>query len=293
MVLTHNEHRNLPACLESIAGRVAEIVVVDSLSSDDTLEIAARHGARCLSRRFINHAEQLQWALDNADLRTEWVVRVDADERWTDDGFDTLAPLLADGSIAGVNVRMRIFFMGRFLRHGGLYPNLFLRVFRRAGARVEQRWMDEHIQVTGRVVSPAIDVTEANYDRQENIGLWTTKHNGYSTREAVDLLVRRHGLGRIDSVADLRGGRTERKRWLKENIYARAPLLARPVLYFLYRYLFQLGFLDGRPGLIFHVLHAFWYRFLVDVKVLQLEELARDSGRSLPQVIRDSYGIEM
>jgi glycosyltransferase involved in cell wall biosynthesis len=293
VVLTFNEHRNLPACLESIEGRVAEIVVVDSFSSDDTREIAARYGARCLSRKFINQAEQLQWALDNAQLKTEWVVRVDADERWTEEGFEALASVLGDDGVAGVNVRMRIYFMGRFLRHGGLYPNLFLRVFRRAGARVEQRWMDEHIQVTGRVVSPAIDVTEANYDRQQNIGLWTTKHNGYSTREAVDVLVRRHGLGRIDSVADLHGGRTERKRWLKEHLYARAPLLVRPFLYFVYRYVFQLGFLDGRPGLIFHVLHAFWYRFLVDVKVQQLEELARNSGRSLPQVIHDSYGIDV
>jgi len=293
VVLTFNEHRNLPACLEALHGRVAEILVVDSLSTDDTLDIAARHGARILSHPFVNQAEQLQWALDEGSIATPWVMRVDADERWSVEGFAALAPLLDDPAVAGVNVRMRIYFMGRFLRHGGLYPNFFLRVFRRQGARMERRWMDEHVVVEGRVVSPPIDVVEANYDRQQNIGLWTAKHNAYSTREAVDVLVARHRLAAVDSVADLAGGRTARKRWLKENLYARVPLLVRPALYFLYRYLLQLGFLDGLPGLVFHVLQGFWYRFLVDVKVLQLERLARDSGRSIREVIADSYGIQL
>jgi hypothetical protein len=188
---------------------------------------------------------------------------------------------------------MRIFFMGHFLRFGGIYPNYFLRVFRRDGARIEQRWMDEHIVVPGNVVSPDIDVIEANYDRQENIGLWTTKHNAYSTREAVDLLIARRGLAKVETVADLRGNKTQRKRWLKEKVYARVPLFVRPFLYFGYRYVFRLGFLDGVPGFVFHVLQGFWYRFLVDVKVYQLERLARTSGRSLPDVIEDSYGIRL
>jgi glycosyltransferase involved in cell wall biosynthesis len=291
IVLTLNEHRNLPACLRSLVSAVQEVVVVDSFSGDDTCQIATSHGARVVQRPFKNHADQLQWALANTGIRTPWVMRVDADERWTPDGFRALAPLLEDDRLAGVNVRMRIYFMGRFLRHGGLYPNRFLRVFRRDKAHVEQRWMDEHVAVEGEVASPAIDVVEANYDRQSNIGLWTSKHNDYSTKEAIDVLVRRHGLGQVDSIADLRGGRTARKRWLKEHFYSRLPFLLRPLLYFIYRYLILLGFLDGRPGLIFHVLQAFWYRFLVDVKVLQLERLAQDTGRGLTEVIQDSYGI--
>jgi glycosyltransferase involved in cell wall biosynthesis len=293
VVLTFNEHRNLPACLASIADRVQEVVVVDSHSTDDTLEIARRHGARTLQRPFLNHAEQLQWAIQNASIRTPWIMRVDADERWTEEGFEALAPILSDPEVAGVNVRMRIYFMGRFLRHGGLYPNLFLRVFRREGSRVEQRWMDEHVMVEGKVASPTLDVIEANYDRQQNIGLWTTKHNAYSTREAVDILIAKHRLAKVDTVASLAGGRTARKRWLKEKFYARLPIFVRPTLYFAYRYFLRLGLLDGLPGLIFHVLQAFWYRFLVDVKVLQLERLSRETGRPLPEVIKDSYGMSV
>jgi glycosyltransferase involved in cell wall biosynthesis len=293
VVLTKNEQRNLPECLASVRDWVQDILVVDSLSSDATLEIAGSHGARILQRPWKNHADQFQWALDHGAIHTPWVVRLDADERWTDEGFRRLAPLLSESEVAGINVRMQIYFMGRFLRHGGLYPNDFLRVFRREGSRMEQRWMDEHITVSGATVSPGIDVIESNYDRQQNIGLWTAKHNDYSTREAVDILMAKWHLGRIDSVADLRGGRTARKRWFKENVYWRTPLFVRPLLYFLYRYVIKLGFLDGTRGLIFHVLQGFWYRTLVDVKVYQLEGLARDSGRPLVDVIRDSYGIEL
>jgi glycosyltransferase involved in cell wall biosynthesis len=293
IVLTYNEHRNLPDCLRSLRGRVADILVVDSHSTDDTRDIARAHGARVLERAWRHHADQFQWALEHGDLRTDWVMRVDADERWTDEGFARLAPLLSQPGLCGVRARPRIYFMGRFLRYGGMYEGEQLRVFRREGAHVEQRWMDEHVVVPGRTVFTGIDFIEANYDRQQNIGLWTEKHNRYSTREALDILIARWRLAPVDSVADLTGGRTARKRWLKEKVYWRAPLLVRPALYFLYRYVIKLGFRDGRPGLIFHLLQGFWYRLLVDVKVLQLEQLARESGRPLPEVIEESYGIRI
>lgn len=292
VILTRNEHRNLPACLESLVGKASRCIVVDSFSDDDTVQIAERYGATVLQHEFRNHAEQLEWALRNAPIQTEWVMRVDADERWTESGWATLGPLLSDPQVAGIHVSMRIMFMGRFLRYGGLYPNLFLRVFRRASARVERRWMDEHVSVSGEVVAPGIDVIEANYDRQHNIGLWTAKHNAYSTREAIDLLLARHRSG-VDTIANLWGDRTARKRWLKERVYARAPLFVRPFAYAAYRYVVRLGFLDGVPGFVFHVLQGFWYRFLVDVKIYQLEALAKRSGRSIEDEIEDAYGIRI
>jgi glycosyltransferase involved in cell wall biosynthesis len=293
IVLTRNERRNLPDCLRSLQGWVQDILVVDSFSTDDTCEIARSHGARVVQRAWRHHADQFQWALGHGDIRTEWAVRVDADERWTPAGFAALAPMLAQPDVAGISLRRRIYFMQRFLRWGGLYDSQQLRVFRAGAARVEQRWMDEHIIVQGRVLVTDLWFLEMNYDRQDNIGLWTAKHNEYSTREAVDILIARHRLAVTESVADLAGGHTARTRWLKERVYWRAPLLVRPLLYFCYRYFFKLGFLDGRAGLVFHVLQGFWYRMLVDVKVMQLEDLARRTGRSLPEVIADSYGIHV
>jgi hypothetical protein len=158
---------------------------------------------------------------------------------------------------------------------------------------MEDRWMDEHIHVDGRTIESNIDVMEQNYDRQKNIGFWTDKHNCYSTREAVEFLSQKHRLVQIDTIGRFWGNKTERKRWLKENFYFWVPLFVRPFLYFIYRYFFKLGFLDGKEGFIFHTLHAFWYRFLVDAKVLQLERNAKTEGISIKESIRVHYGIEL
>jgi glycosyltransferase involved in cell wall biosynthesis len=292
IVMTYNEERNLRACLESVRPWVEDIFVVDSFSTDRTLAMAAEYGCVVEKHPFRNQAEQFQWALDTLRLRTEWVLRLDADERWTAEGFRELRTVIADPRISAVSVRRRIMFMGRWMKHGGLYASEFVRVFRRGHASVERRWMDEHLHVSGKIASSNIDVIEANYDRQENVALWTTKHNDYSTREAIDMLLRAEDPASVDSIADIRGDKTARKRWLKENVYGRAPLFVRPIAYFVYRYFFKLGFLDGVPGLIFNVLQGFWYRFLVDVKVYQLQRHAASTAKSIKEVIADTYGVQ-
>jgi glycosyltransferase involved in cell wall biosynthesis len=291
IVLTLNEERNLPACLDSVVGHLNQVFILDCGSTDATRKIAEERGCRFFSHPWRNYGDQFQWALENLPISTDWVMRLDADERWLPESFPVLADSISTPDVAGVEVRMRIMFLGRWLKHGGLYPNRFLRVFRKQGASIEQRWMDEHIRVAGKVLPASIDVIEENYDRQRNLGLWTTKHNSYSTREAVDTIILTHGLRPMDSVASLSSGPTARKRWLKERVYARMPLFVRPFGYFLYRYFLRLGFLDGIPGFLFSVLQAFWYRFLVDAKVYQLESEARRLGRPIAEVIRDTYGI--
>ena len=293
VILTYNEEQNLPACLQSISDYVDEIVVVDSLSTDSTKSIAFDYKTKFFENKWINYSKQYLWAIENTDIKNEWVLRIDADERWTTEGFEELARIIADDGADGVYVKMKIYFMGRFIRHGAFYPNDFLRAYKRSKGSMEDRWMDEHIKVDGRTVHSNIDVIESNYDRQENIGLWTTKHNGYSTREAVEFLIMKHRLGKVDTVGKLSGNKTERKRWLKENVYFNTPLFVRPFLYFVYRYFVKLGFLDGKEGFIFHTLHAFWYRFLVDAKIFQLERLAKRDGVGIGEVIKRHYGIEL
>ena len=293
IVMTYNEERNLDACLASLVDHVDEIIVVDSESTDRTEAIARRYTDRFIAQPFVNYSDQFNWGLAVGKPRNEWIARVDADERWTPEGFAELAPLVADPDVHGIYVRMKIYFMHRWIRWGGNYPNLFLRVYRLDRGEIEKRWMDEHIRVDGNVHTSKIDVIEANYDRQDNIGLWTKKHNSYSTREAVENLIQRHRIREMDSVADLRGTKVQRKRWLKEHLYVGFPLFLRPFVYYLYRYIFQLGFLDGKEGFIYHYLHAFWYRFLVDTKVYQLERHMRKNKLSAPQVIREHYGIDI
>jgi glycosyltransferase involved in cell wall biosynthesis len=293
LILTYNEEINLTECLDSINDIVDEIIIVDSYSSDNTIEIAKKYTDKIYQNKFVNQAKQFIWALDNIEIKNEWILRLDADERWSKEGFEELRDIIANDKADGVYVKMKIFFMGRWIKHGGFYPNYFLRVYKKSRGKMEDRWMDEHIKLEGRTIVSNIDVIESNYDRQKNIALWTDKHNKYSTREAIEFLIQKHKLKQLDTVAKFWGSRTERKRWLKEKLYFRIPLFLRPFLYYIHRYIFKLGFLDGKEGLIFHYLHAFWYRFLVDVKVYQIERLSQEETKSIPEIIKEHYGIEM
>lgn len=292
IILTYNEKRNLKDCLISLKGFVNQIIIVDSFSTDNTIEIAREYEAEIFQNKWKNYSNQFNWALNLPSIRNEWILRIDADERWTDKGFEKLADLLSS-DCNGIYVRMKIFFMGRPLLYGGMYKNLFLRVFKKQHAFLEDRWMDEHIVVSGKSVVTEIDVIESNYDRQQNIGLWITKHNNYSTREAVDFLIEKHKLLKQDTIADIKGNKLTRKRWIKEKIYFKMPYFLRPFLYFFYRYIVLLGFLDGYTGFIFHYLHAFWYRFLCDVKAYQIEQLSRKSGMSIAECLHEHYDIKI
>lgn len=291
IIMTYNEERNLPDCLDSIKDFAGEIIVVDSFSTDRTIEIASKCAA-IYKNRFINQAKQFNWALENARIRNDWVLRVDADERWTPEGFYELRNIIENDSADGVYVKIKIYFMDRWMRHGDFYPNLFMRAFKWKKSRLEERWMDEHVIVDGKTIVSGIDVIEKNHDRQKDIALWTAKHNSYSTREAVEHLLSRHNLNSPETIAKLGGNKTERKRWFKENLYSIVPLFARPFLYFFYRYFLKLGFLDGKEGFIFHTLHAFWYRFLVDAKIYQIEKLAAKEKTCIKAFIRNVLGIE-
>ncbi|WP_373032901.1 glycosyltransferase family 2 protein [Sulfurovum sp.] len=293
IIMTYNEERNLRECLESVYEYIDDIIIVDSFSEDKTEEIAREYTGKFYPNKWINYSKQYLWGIANTDIKNEWVLRLDADERWTKEGFDELRKIVEEDKADGVYVKMKIFFMGRFIKHGAFYPNYFLRVYKRSKGAMEDRWMDEHIKVDGVTVHSNIDVIESNYDRQENIALWTTKHNGYSTREAVEFLIAKHKIHNIDTVANLFGNKTERKRWMKENIYFKTPLFVRPFMYFVYRYFFKLGFLDGKEGFIFHTLHAFWYRFLVDTKVYQIEKLAKKNNQTIQEVVKDHYGMDI
>lgn len=291
--MTFNESKNLEQCLSSIKDYVDDIIIIDSFSKDHTREIAEKFTTKIYQNEWINYSNQFLWALNNAEIKNDWVLRIDADERWTSEGFEELKKIIEKDEVDGVYVKMKIFFMGKWIKYGGFYPNYFLRVFKKSKGKIEERWMDEHISVNGKTVISDINVLEMNYDRQENISLWTEKHNKYSTREAIEFLIYKYNLKKVDSIADLKGGKTERKRWMKENFYYKLPLFVRPFLYYIYRYIFKFGFLDGKEGLIFHFLQGFWYRFLVDAKIYQIIMLAKKEKKTIPQVIKEHYGISI
>ncbi len=293
VIMSFNEELNLEECLCSIKDYVDDIIIVDCYSTDRTLEIANKYTNKIYQNKFINQAKQFIWAIENTDIKNEWILRIDADERWTPEGFEELKQIIEKDDVYGVYVKMMIFFMGRWIKHGGFYPNYFLRVYKKSKGKMEDRWMDEHIKVEGKTILSEIDVIESNYDRQKNISLWTDKHNKYSTREAIELLIQKYKLKETNNVADLWGNKTEKKRWLKEKFYFKLPLFIRPFLYYVYRYIIKLGFLDGKEGFIYHFLQGFWYRFLVDVKVYQVEKIAKTENKTVSLVIKEHYGFEI
>jgi glycosyltransferase involved in cell wall biosynthesis len=274
VILTHNEELHIARALDSVRAVATEVFVVDSSSSDRTVEIARRYGATVLQNRFVNYAKQFQWALDNAPLTSGWVMRLDADE--------VVSPALASeiaarlpalpSDVTGIVLKRKHIFMGRWIKHGGRYPLLLLRIWRRGVGRIEDRWMDEHMVLShGRTVTFEGGFADHNLN---DLTFFTEKHNKYATREAIDILSARLDLVQRDTGLTESHGLAQagRKRTFKEKIYNRLPFQVGPLGYFLYRYVLQFGFLDGKPGLVYHFLQGFWYRFLVDAKVYELEQ---------------------
>ncbi|MCB1805998.1 MAG: glycosyltransferase family 2 protein [Candidatus Competibacteraceae bacterium] len=281
IILTLNEGKHLPRCLASLDGVADAVLVADSFSTDDTVQIAEARGARVVQHPFVTQAAQFNWALTQLDENTDWVLRVDADEYLTPELVAEIqARLPAIGpEIEGIFCSRRMTFQGRLIRFGGVFPVRVLRLFRYGCGQCENRWMDEHIKVAGSTVDFKGELIDDNLN---SLSWWTDKHNHYASREAVDLLNLEYRFMPHDSVAQLRGGsQAGVKRWLKETVYARLPGGFRAFAYFFYRYVLRFGFLDGQAGAAFHILQGFWYRYLVDAKVAEVKRYMRVQGISL------------
>lgn len=291
IILTFNEEKHLGRCLQSLRGVARRVVVVDCFSTDGTVALAQAQGAEVVQHAWVNHSFQVNWALDNVPIDTQWTMRLDADEVVTPELAAALNGDLSGypDSVMGLTVNRRIHFLGRWIRHGGIYPVRMLRVWRTGHGRCENRWMDEHMVVQGEIAHVDADIADINLN---NVTWWTDKHNHYASREAVDLLMHR-GKGDAEIATARLNFQAGMKRWLKLKVYARLPLGLRALLYFLYRYFLRLGFLDGWQGFAFHFLQGFWYRFLVDVKVHELETLMRVQGLTLEEAVRREFGYEI
>ena len=277
VVLTKNEEKNIQKCIRSFRGIAKRYVVVDSFSEDNTkqicFELKKYYNIDFYEHEFINHADQFNWALKNTDINTEWVMRIDADEELTEELVNDISDKLPNvkPNVNGIIVNRRIYFLGRWIKHGGLYPMKVLRIFRRNKAFCEQKMMDEHIVlVEGEAIYFNSDIIDNN---TKDLDWWINKHNWYSHREVIDYYHNKNAyLENSQIEQSLWKGQAERKRWLKNNFYYKMPLFKRAKWYFLYRYFLRLGFLDGKEGLIYHFLQAYWYRFLVDAKIYEHEK---------------------
>jgi len=270
-----NEAANLPRCVGSVQW-ASEILVVDSQSTDGSIQIAEKHGAKVVQFHFNGTwPKKKNWALENLSFRNEWVFILDADEVLPPEAAEEFTRAIANaGEIAGYWINRRFMFLGRWLRHA-YYPNWNLRLFRHKLGRYEQitaaptesgdNEVHEHVIVRGPTARLRCEIEHYAFPSVE---VFLEKHNRYSNWEA-----------RVAVEGELRAGvaheQVELKRALKK--FARR-LPFRPLLRFLYIYVWQKGFLDGREGYYFARLHAF-YEFLSIAKTEQLRKKIAHASR--------------
>ncbi len=280
IVLTYQEEANIGACLESVASWADQIVVVDSGSSDRTVEIARGFTEEIVEHEYVDHASQWAWALRNTALRHPWLLALDADNIVTPELRSQIGDVARsdDREYGGYYVRHTHLFRNRRVR--GLKAK-WLRLVRHADARVdESELVDVRFVVEGKVGSLSGAIVESN-QKELAIDFWIDKHQKFAVRMAAEEVLRRAG-GLDREVAPRLFGRGPEQRmlWLKER-WNNLPLYVRPFLYFGYRYVFRLGFVDGRNGLVYHTLQALWFRLLVDLKIAELNDRVEKGGLTL------------
>lgn len=287
VILTLNEERNLPTCLQSVAGWAAQIFIVDSGSTDGTVAIAQRFGAHVALHPFESHARQWQWALSTLPLTGAWVLGLDADQSLTpelrDDITRKLPTWIGPAAPRGAYVNRRQIFRGRWIRHGGYYPKYLLKLFRRDAVSIDDSdLVDHHFGIDGSTVILDGDLIEDNRN-EGDISIWIEKHNRYAVLQAREEQARWGEPDGVTPPGRVFGSPDDRMRWQK-RLWNRLPLYVRPFGYFFYRYVVRLGFLDGKEGFIFHFMQALWYRLLVDVNREELQR--RNAATKLTAVER-------
>ena len=270
IILTKNEEVNIERCIKSLNGVADRICVVDSGSTDRTVEIAESLGAEIFHHEPFNHyAAQFNWALDNVGAKTTWVYRIDADEVVTSElGAEIVAACKKhhDDDVNGFVMKFLIAFMGTFLKHGGMYPFYNLTIFKFGKGRYENRAMGEHVILSeGKSLDLKNDCL--HYD-SKSLDAWIHKHNWYATREVADYFSTR-SVGQADPNTLYHEAKKTSK--LRDGFYYRMPKFLRAKFYFWYRYYIKLGFLDGKAGYVHAYLQAYWFRFLVDAKIMEQE----------------------
>lgn len=285
IILTYNEALHIERCIGSVRRVSDKIYVVDSHSTDGTQEIARRLGATVVEHDYVNQAQQMQWAIDNLGLDTEWVMRMDADEYLTDRLVNEIKTVLPElpADVTGIYLPLDVIFQGKNVKHGRLRAPKIMRIWRRGKAYMEQRWMDERMILTE---GTAITFKGRFVDHNLNsLAWWTQKHNNYSNRELAVEAMRMYGIGRDDEALK---GRNQKK-----GMYYRLPAFFRAGVYFSVRYFMLGGFLDGKAGLIWATLQAYWYRFLIDAK---MSEMKRALGKNptqeqVKEYFKEKYNI--
>ncbi|WP_017715829.1 glycosyltransferase family 2 protein [Kamptonema formosum] len=263
-ILTHNEEIDIAACIES-ALLSDDIIVVDSCSSDRTVEIASRYPVRIVQHAFESHGKQRTWMLQSVPALHEWVYILEADERMTPALFAECLQAIQSQAQIGYYIAERVIFMNRWIRRSTQYPRYQMRLFRK-----EKVWFTDYGHTEREVCdgpTSFLKETYPHYTCSKGLSRWIEKHNRYSTDEAAETL-RQMEKGSVNWRHLFFGSsEVERRRALKD-LSQRLPF--RPLLRFFYMYFLLGGFLDGQAGFAWCALQAF-YEYLILLKVWEMK----------------------
>jgi len=275
LIPAKNEEKNIQACMDSVAD-ADEVFLVDSQSSDRTIAIAEEKGAKVVQFHYNGKSpKKKNWSFENLPFKNDWVLIVDCDERITPELWAEIAKKIEDDTYQGYYLNRKVFFLGKWIRHGGKYPDWNLRLFRHKLGRYENlnteeikntgdNEVHEHVILDGKVGYLHNDMLHIDF---RDIYEWLARHNRYSNWEArvyYNFLTGQNDDGTIG--ANLFGDAVQRKRFLKK-IWVRLPF--KPLLRFILFYIIRLGFLDGKAGYIYGRLLS-QYEYQIGVKLYEL-----------------------
>jgi glycosyltransferase involved in cell wall biosynthesis len=288
-----NEIKHIKRSVESALKLTPNVFVVDSSSTDGSIEEASRLGAQVFQYEWTaasNFSTKINWALNNLPIKTKWAIRLDADEYFMDNCIQNLQQELdaVPDDVNGITLIRRIFFLGRWMKHSAEYPKTSMRIFRVGHVEMESRWLDEHVDVKdGRAISFPYDIVD---DSRISISEWINKHNVYSTKEAIELIHQEIGLFNREEM------KLDKKAQKKKNLkakYASWPKYWRCFIWFFYREFVKLGFLDGKEGFLWNFFQGFWYRVLADVKVDEIYKACGKDKDAIRMYVFEHYGLKI
>jgi glycosyltransferase involved in cell wall biosynthesis len=269
-ILTHNEELDIAACIESVLHLSDDIIVVDSCSSDRTMEIASHYPIRVIQHPFESHGKQRTWMLQNIETKYNWVYILEADERMTPALYRECLQARQKGDTIGYYAAERVIFMGTWIRYSTQYPRYQMRLFEKGKV-----WFDDYGHTEREVCQGKVDFLQETYPHytcSKGLNRWIDKHNRYSTDEAQETLKQLQG-GKIRWKSLFFGNsEVDRRRALKD-LSLRIPF--RPLVRWIYMYFFLGGILDGKAGFAWCTLQAF-YEYLILLKVDELKAKSKN-----------------
>ena len=315
IILTYNEELHIRRCLENVCPFSKKVYVIDSPSTDHTADICREfENVEVVVHKYPgNQAAQFNWALDNVVIDTEWILRVDADEYLLPELVEELEQKLPElpSDVTGIELKRRHIFMGKWMKHG-IYPVIMMRMCRTGYGRYADRLMDEHMVLnSGRSIILDNDFCDHSLI---NISDYCRKHLDYAQREAAVVLDEMYGLSSdniVKGMSDLRAdeslGKQAEDKHKSKSKYNQLPLFWRSFAYFLFRYFIKGGFMDGKEGFIFAFIQGWWFRTMVDVKLLEVRKametenmkldnnsiLAKADKGKLKQYIKTNWNINL